>query len=421
MTLPYAMRHLPFFQILAEHADETDSSLWHEFQAAVVILRYLTDWAECPALATGTDQGIQLLKQHISETQDDAARYLLSAMLGNLLRSRSSDPGLIVGPFLAYAWLLEERTYFALAADVLQTIVEIVDPPTGPAHQQLAAIVHRRNGDLFHRHRQFDLAETHYKRELALANAIGDQALALDARTRLAAVQTTRGNLGQAETDLSAIIEEAERARELRVEAYARRARGSTMQRRGRTGDALREFYAAFLIAPDDFEREWLLGDIASCAAELGLLDTARIIHQTLARTAHTPAAQSLALVNLLEIAVWTDDQETFRALWQELLERDLARDLQLHALLYAAKGAERWQGAEAARTAYTALVDQARQAGVHDVEFIALEALKSLQSKSGQATGSLPTIRSAAATEWGDIAAAIETACRARLLTTAI
>lgn len=420
MTFPLAaMRHLPFFEVLAAQSDDTDSSIWHECQTAIVVLRLLTDWAESPTLATVTTHGVTLLKEHLAKTEDDTVKHLLGTILSDLLHPKTNDPALILGPFLAYAWTLEERLYFELAADVLQTVVDVVDPPSGPIDQEWAIIAHRRAGDLFHRHRQFDSAETSYNRARLLAESAGDHQRSLDIQTRLAGVQESRGNLGNAESMLAAIIDEAQSKHLTRTESFARRARATTMLRRNRTGDALSEFYAAFVIAPDDLEREWLLGGIAGCASLLGLRDTARLIHQALAKTAHNQAAQSTALVNLLEIAVWDDDQETFQKIWQDLLQRDLARDLKLHASLFSARGVEQWEGSDAAEKAYAVLAEEARQVGVHDIEFAALEALDRLHNRRGQANVNLPTSMPTLQPEWKDIAASIEADCRLRLLTT--
>ena len=362
--------------------------------------------------------GIIRLRQKIEGLSDIKVRHLLGTMVSGLTHGEGNNPALVVGPLLAYAWLLEEREHYTLATDVLQTVAAVIDSVDGSMDYELAVTVHRRIGDLFHRNRLFDDAETSYARARVLAEAMNNQALALDARIHLAGLQCTRGNLGDADTALATVIEEASRAQLSRVEAFARRTRGAAIYRRKRPGDALREYYAAFVIAPDDLQREWLLGDIAACVTLLGLRDTARLVHQVLAKTSHSLAVQSLALVNLLEIYVLDDNQVAFHALRKVLQQRDLARDLRLYVLLFEARAAEQWQGVEAAIAAYTVLVEQAQLTGVHDLEFEALEALKLLQRQHEHVAAHLSASTPPPDTEWRDVTEAIEAACRLRLQT---
>ena len=418
------IRHLVFFEAMADvaesDADPSTSDLYAELQAAFCLLRLLDEWIDCPALVFGLGEGAIRIRLLIEKVPNLAVRHIFRTIVSVMTHWDGGSITSVVAPFVSYAWLLEERERFVLAADVLKTAVEIVDPLRGTIDRGFAARLYRRLGDIALRQRQFDQADEYYEDTLRVATAGGEYDLALDARIRRATVQLTRGDLGDAEVVLTAIIKRAREVHLPRAESYGRRVRGAVMQRRGRAGEALCEFYKAYTLAPDDLEREWLLGDIAVCALDLGLRDVARTIHQALAKTAHTPAAKSLALVNLLEIAVFDNDPATFRAIWLELQHQELPRDQALYAALYRAKGIEWWHGSETAKIAYAELATRAQLAGAHHVEFQAMDALQRLEQGQGHnettpAEVLFPRSMPFNPT-WGKVAEAVEEACQLRL-----
>src|SRR5580704_6439363 len=106
------LRHLPFFEALAAFDSNDPNSgtiIQNELQAAVVVLRLLPDAVECPAIVAGVAEGHVRLKHMIAEIENRQAKYLLGTMLSTIVHWNAADPAVLVGPFLAYAWLLEDR------------------------------------------------------------------------------------------------------------------------------------------------------------------------------------------------------------------------------------------------------------------------------------------------------------------------
>ena len=419
-------KHLPFFESIGAFADPKmvagKEHVLAEFEAALVILRTFDAWLDSPAWVMGLEDPVILAarEEKISAVHEEGIQHLFRTMLRYFDEYKGEGATYVVGPFFAYAWLLEERGWYTLAEDVLRTIEQAVTPVGGPKDLQCAIHACRKLGDLAIRQSDFLKAKTWFESQRFLAEFIHATEHALDARVRHAGVQQTIGNLGQAETVLTDVIAEARQARLPRVESFARRSRGAAMLRQDRPGDALREYYHAYQLAPDQLEREWLLGDLAGCLSLLGVLNTARVIHETLAQVAVNSATRTLALVNLVEVLVWDNDQVAFQRVWKEVLQRPLARDLRIHALFYHAKGIERFGTVETAIAAYTDVAQQAQQMGVYDFEFRALSAIdrlrdpeQSLTTAETRADTATSDASPAVQAEWRDIATAIEESCR--------
>ena len=409
------MRHLAFFEAIAEHPDQGDP-LWVESVSGMLVLRFFEEWLDSPALASVNEPGIGRMQGLIEEIENPEIRYLLGTAVRVLMEAEGGRPSLVVGPLLAYARYLDEEGRDVLAIDVLHTVAEAVNPPDGAGDFRLAAQIYLRIGALAIRSRQFDVAEANHKTAIGLGELLDDRAIVLEANIAQAMVTTMRGNLGEAEASLTALIQQARSAGIPWLEARGRHIRGSAIQRRGRAGEALRDFYAAYPIAPNELMREMLLNDMAACAAELGLWRTARIVHRTLAQTAQSEAARSAALINLLEVAIWDKDQAAFQAAWRQLGQCKIPGDLQLHAEWYYAQGIEYWEEHQVAVEAYTNVVKRAKEVGVHEIEFRALQALDRLQSADSQPPVQTEPTSPVSTSEWQDVAEAIEAICELKM-----
>jgi hypothetical protein len=128
--------------------------------------------------------------------------------------------------------------------------------------------------------------------------------------------------------------------------------------------------------------RESLLGDLGACASELGLWDVGSAIHEKIARSARSPIARGVALINLLEAAVLRDDPDKYQTIWRELQAQYvgmLPSELSMYAEYYAAQGVERFRSASDAIAAYQTIVTRAEQIGTQRVERMARERLDAL------------------------------------------
>ena len=412
------MRHLAFFEVIAEHPDQGDP-LWVESVSGMLVLRFFEEWLDSPALASMNESGIERMRGMIDEVKNPEIRALLGTAVTVLMEAEGGDPVLVVGPLLAYARALEEAEQYTLAVDVLETVIEPLEHSKGPHALQLTSVTYRRLGTVLLRMERFDDAEERFRRAISYAEAVHDVSLTLEARISQTRVWIARGNLGDVEAALTLVIDQAQAVNLQRIDALARRVRGTALQKQGRHDQALREFHRAYAYAPDELEREFLLGDMAACAAELGLRSTARILHQTLARTALNKVARSIARVNLLEIAVWDGDQTVFHTLWNALQQEQVPNDIGMYACLYHAQGIERWETTDAAISAYRLVAEQAARAGTHQVEFLALEAVERLQSRTANQKVSTPIslgFEDAAKLGWQDVTQAIEEICSLRL-----
>jgi len=412
--------NLAFFEALANTAeikDPQEREAWsRELQAAVLVLRFFSDWAGFPAITHDAISQRKVMRDKIAAVQNHSARYLFGSVVGLMYRS-DGDPEDVTAPLLAYAWLLEEREQYTLATDLLWTVARALEPARGPGRRMvgypLAATIERRLGDLALRRGDLDAAESHYQQQLTFARFGGDKAMILHARTLIVRVQQTRGNLGTADSALGTIIADAAEGDDARAEAYARRIRGSVRHRQGRYEEALADHFRAYTIAPEWVEREWLLVDIAACCFDLGHLALARLAFISLAKTAHNAPARSLALINLLEMAVLEDDRTSFDVLVRQLNGLEMPIEQQLYRDLYQAGGIALWEGAEAGRAAYDALVVRARQVGQHAFEFRAIEAAGKLDRPVEVVE---PAAEPSGSATWESLSKAIEAECYSRL-----
>jgi tetratricopeptide (TPR) repeat protein len=428
------MRHYPFINALAETASgpqtasgtqtasDTQTPDWLGLAAGFHVLRMFDVWADQPALLASDTRWVAKI-QTFTEQVPVPLRALLQNATRTLVRVEGSNVSAAVGPLIAYAWYLRSQNQHELAADVYETLAKAVDPPSGLREPWLAMVIYLQWGVSLMYAGQWDAAEIRYALALDLASGLAeDLVVALTIRTWFANLWMQRGNLGEAEEELTQVIAQAEAIRQTRVSGFARRVRGSIMQRRGRNAEALREFYTAHTHVVDDIESDLLLSDMAACLAELGIYKVARQVHVALASVGLTPLTRILALTNLLEIAVWERDRQTFDDTRERLRAYSPPNEIKLSILLYEAQGTELWESRDAAILAYQEVAEQAHQAQVHHIEFYALEAAERLlNTESEQAVPTAPAGTTPTGAEpdqnVDDVANAISALCELKML----
>src|SRR5580704_8052946 len=146
------MRHIPFFEAIADVADTEQaaekSGLLAELHAAIIILRLFDDWVDNPGTVLGIEDPRRKREMTVNEVQDMGIQHLFKKMLHMLDEWKGHHPTRVVGPMIAYAWLLEERELYQLAEDVMTTVADAVQPVSGPVHHPRAIEVQRKLGQL---------------------------------------------------------------------------------------------------------------------------------------------------------------------------------------------------------------------------------------------------------------------------------
>jgi len=389
------MRHLAFYKELAKCPDEV-CDVWRTVAAGLLVLRYF-DWWLTDGPGITLDQGASTrLAQALEEIPRSArpARRLLQHAVSLITASPNDDPTLAVGPLLGYARYLEEQRSDHLAADVLLSVIDALMPLHAQYDPHTPTIALLRLANIQRRTGAFDDAAVNYERAIALANTIDDRSVLLTVQLWRAGLWRDRGNLGDAELEYTQLLSLATDLPHLR--SMLLRGRGATHQRRGQADDAIRDLYEAFTLAQSDADREVILGDLASCAADSGLRTLARQIHESLAIHARGAVARAYALANCFEHAIVDGDQVRYRELRHRLRTQcdfsALPGELELHVAYLSARGLERFGGADVALAAYDDVATHAHQAKRFHIEHEARSRIDAL--RAGTAAAMTPAVR---------------------------
>lgn len=379
-----SMRHLPFINALASAADTSDP-VWRDAAGGYLALRFFDCWLEDGPDVIAGDPGISVLRAEVTAVPDadPSVRETLLTFVTIMSEAKQADPVAVSESLLTYGKYLESAGRLELAADVYRTLAEALDPPSGTIDPGLAATAFVLYGFVSRLLGDFDLAGAAYDRSHTLATQVGDLAAALRARIGTANLLRGRGNLGDSEALLDSVVKEAAAANLSHMQSGALHSRGAARQKRGRYAEAMIDYFASYELAPDETERELILGDLAACALDAGYHRMARDAHRRLADTTHTPILRLSSLINLLEIAARDGDAVEFDRLQRDIqayaAEHPVPVEHAVHLTLHTAHGTERFGTQEAAITAYQIVIALARDAGIHQVEFEAEERLAAL------------------------------------------
>jgi hypothetical protein len=160
-------------------------------------------------------------------------------------------------------------------------------------------------------------------------------------------------------------------------------------------------------------DREVILGDLASCAAQSGLRALARDVHTSLATHARSAVARGYALANCFEHAIVDRDEPQYHALRHRLrTECDFATlpaELELYVAYLSARGLERFGERAVALAAYEEVAAHASRAQRHHIKHevrARIGTLRTGAATSGMANDVPPT--RAIPASLADIAAAV-------------
>ena len=395
MSAAASLTHLPFFEALAAEPDES-SATWRQLSAGLVVLRAFDGWLRHVRRGDPPIEPSRLrAAREMAEAVGGAAteRPVLLGIADAML-SPGCRVDVVRGHLLAYARRLQLDARWRLAADVYRTFVESREAYDVSVDAIESAFqcgyCYRMAGDVDEAAIAYDLGE-------ALAISGRDEYGMLRARVCQAKLAQQRGNLPLAETQLDAVIRDAERVANRRALALALTDRMAVAGQRGRPEEAATFGYRALALTDDALAREPILTDIATALGDAGHHDSARDVHMVLAETAREPRVRALARVNLLIAATRDADELSFERYRRHLGETTLPADLQAHFHLAVGDGRARFGQPEAAAAAYRAAIAVAEQHRLNEVLIRAEQALQALLRRTRVAA-------SAAVAESGEV-----------------
>jgi hypothetical protein len=345
--------------------DETETSgIRRRALAGWLVLRVVDHWFTRGRSGL-TDTDPPLARAHdvvaglLPETGDGEAlalRGIIDAVDG----LGDPEPGALDQLLYRYAVVLQERSAFSLAIDVLQMVVAY--PHWLAARGTAAVAIDRydsplmddaslRLGACYRVLGDHDRAVDAYARVQERAAARGDIERALRARLGAAKVAAVRGNLPIAEwlcdamvTQLSeqlesSALDDRRAARALTdLRAEARHELANIVHARGFPARAIELVFTSWREVSSARERGRMLVDLAAYFRDLGALEASTDANR-LAQRAQEPITRWTATVNLLELAVDRNDEESFDRQREALAAVALPPFLEAAMHLYVARG----------------------------------------------------------------------------------
>jgi tetratricopeptide (TPR) repeat protein len=314
------LRHLPFFEEVASHAE--GDPLWRSAMAGLVTLRLVDAWLEDgPAVTLDDSWGFRGVNSAIDDIDEGTPIRTILGRVVDALKERKPDIHVVVTPLMAYGQALEYDAKWTLAADVYQTVLAHLHP-VEDSDASIAA--HLRLASCYRSLNRMDDAVEAYASASEVANAVGDIVGILRARIGEARIDTLRGNLPRAESILDETIARAQSAdlRDVRSRALHDRSGVATLS--GQYELAVRFAYEALEHSTAPTERDRILSDIAGAFIYLGVFSAARDAYLVLSVTAQEQYIRWAATLNLLEIAAQTGSEMLFEQHRRQLASEQL-------------------------------------------------------------------------------------------------
>ncbi|HEU4630376.1 MAG TPA: hypothetical protein VFS08_11570 [Gemmatimonadaceae bacterium] len=373
------LRHLPFFEALANTAEDTPD--WAAVTAGLGVLRLVDEW-----MAGGAVTRLRVRPAALAVEQVELgkpARAVLQGIVGVLAGSEAPSLDQLLPRLFAYGRALELDGRYALAADVYESVVGAATPVED--HADLVIDTHMRLGYCLRVLGRFDEAAATYATAKELSGLTGNTVKALRGRVADANLALARGNLPAA----AAILEETIRAAEgdalHDVRMIALHDRAAVAFHAGAYEEAVRLAFQALEGTRAPMARDRLLSDIAAMWVQLGVRDAARDALLTLLATAQEQYTRWLATVNLMDLAALDGIEVVFEQYRRELAAAALPVDLAASSQLVAGQGYRLLGRTTAARRALTRATELARQHGLHQIGFEAEAALEALERGEGR------------------------------------
>jgi tetratricopeptide (TPR) repeat protein len=371
------LRHLPFFEEVASHAEGDPQ--WRSAMAGLVTLRLVDAWLEnAPAVTTDDGWGFRGVNSAIDDIDDSTPIRAILGRVVDALREQKPDIHVVVTPLMAYGQSLEYDAKWTLAADVYQSVLAHLHP-VEDSDASIAA--HLRLGSCYRNLNLIDYAVDAFASASEIANAVGDIVGILRARIGEAKIATLRGNLPEAAAILDETIARATTSdlRDVRSRALHDRSGVATMSKHYEL--AVRLAYEALTHSQSPTERDRILGDIAAAFFHLGVFSAARDAYLVLSVTAQEQYTRWGATLNLLEIAAETGAEMLFEQHRRQLVHEQLPPFLSAGFELSLGTGYQRFGNFTKARLHLERAMAMAGEHGLNQFLFDAEEALFQLDT----------------------------------------
>lgn len=186
--------HRAFFEALG--ALPEGSADWRAALAGLVTLRYLDAWGDTHATAAdlgserrAVDNAIGLLPNNVPE------RMFLAGLIEAATSEGATDLTRVVSLLLAYGRALQQRSAWAMAADVLVGAYRACEHAAQqPVQRELATAAVLRAGACYRELGDPAAADRAYQVALTLGRDAGDEYIVLRARTAIARLAADRGD-----------------------------------------------------------------------------------------------------------------------------------------------------------------------------------------------------------------------------------
>jgi tetratricopeptide (TPR) repeat protein len=282
---------------------------------------------------------------------------------------RLHDVRLVVPALLAYAYYLEDGLRLDEALDVLLTVLDV-----GGA--RLAACdsvaVRLRLARVNRKLNRFDEADAAYSEAGAMAGAGEDRHSELLSRIGRANTALGRGNLGEAERLLRAVLADARAHRDKQAEAAVEHQIGVVLHHMGQPAEAIPHTWRAFELYEEEELKLRALNDAGIMLLMLGDHVGAERALSEVVRRGGTPESTSNALIELMHCASSRRDRVGF-ARWRERCESrlaDMPPNIQADFYLKLGIGHARFGHFRRAEPLMAKALEIASASGLHEFEF---------------------------------------------------
>lgn len=341
-----ALRHLPFFEELAQHDDSALTGRWST--AGLLVMRMIDHWELAGAsLVAPESVSVRSVRAAIMALPPgDAVRECLLGIVNTMQTLREVDPTPVLPRLFAYAKLLERRAEHAMAADVYECITERANEAF---EGDLVMDAQMRLGFCRRTLGEFVEAERAYATAGKIAKRRGDAERVLRSRTGVAIVANQRGNLPKAEELFVAIVDEATQHGFTKLRASVLHDLASVTYKRGFPARAVRMAHEALHITEDPIDRERVFVTIGALMIVLERFTAARdalLVGDAIALTEET---RSRARVGLVSLAARGGDREEFDLALANVEGRPMSAEDEANLLIESARGYQRFGALEQA------------------------------------------------------------------------
>lgn len=333
------MRHQPFWTALA--AEGLDKQRRRMLQAGLLVLRYLDIYFEEGRDGAHAAMHMTAFRRRLLVCGDNAFGRLLTSIVDVIDRPKTAYD-VLWGPLAAYARLLEDFREFALAYDVWDTIIRgmmrvgVLDAQTS---QEIVVLAFLHRASTSYRLGRADDALADYARVFEYSEKHGLEKAAVTASIGACTPLATTGAHSVALQTLDIQIVKAEGNGWDELYAYAATTRGHVRALLKRHQEALLDFSLAIHSKAMLRDYDSLVMNIAACSAECGYFSLAKDAHELTLKNARNMAAKMSAAINLIELAMWTNNRTNFDRFSEVAMTLPADAKAQVYRSLYIARG----------------------------------------------------------------------------------